>query len=50
VGCLFVWRLAGDAKIWVSVDASGAANLADVVRVIHAAGIKIMDPIADIKD
>jgi hypothetical protein len=40
----------GDANIWVSVDASGAAKLADVLRVIHAAGIKIKDPIADIKD
>ena len=40
----------GDANIWISVDDSGKAKLADVVRVIHAAGIKIKDPIADIKD
>lgn len=41
---------AGDANLWVSVDSSGDGKLTEIVKAIHAALIKIKDPIADIKD
>jgi hypothetical protein len=41
---------AGDINLWVGVDGSGDAKLADIIRALHAAGIKFKDPIADIKD
>ena len=41
---------AGDANLWVGVDDSGKARLAEITRALHGAGIKFRDPITDIKD
>ena len=41
---------AGDANLWVGVDDSGRARLAEITRALHGAGIKFRDPITDIKD
>jgi hypothetical protein len=41
---------AGDSNLWVGVDGSGDAKLTEIMRALHTAGIKIKDPIADIKD
>jgi hypothetical protein len=40
---------AGDANLWVSVDASGQARLADITRALHAASVRFRDPILDIE-
>jgi hypothetical protein len=41
---------AGDANIWVGVDGSGEAKLAQITTALHAAGVKFRDPITDIND
>lgn len=41
---------AGDANLWISVDASGDSKLAEITKAMHAAGIKFQDPISDIAD
>lgn len=38
---------AGDHNIWVRVDASGQARLAEIIRAMHDAGIQFRDPITD---
>ena len=38
---------AGDANLWVSVDNSGAARLAEITRALHEARVPIRDPILD---
>jgi hypothetical protein len=35
----------GDANLWVSVDGSGQSKLAEIVRALHGAQIKFVDPI-----
>ena len=38
----------GDANLWVNVDGSGQAKLAQITQALHGAGIKIKDPITDV--
>jgi hypothetical protein len=40
----------GDANLWVNVDGSGEAMLAEIIRALHFAGIKIRDPLSDTTD
>ena len=40
---------AGDSNLWVALDGSGAAKLADITKALHDAGVKFRDPI-DIAD
>lgn len=40
----------GDANLWIQVDDSGEGKLSEITKAIHGAGIKIKDPIIDIKD
>lgn len=38
---------AGDANLWVGVDGSGQAKLAEITSALHDAGVKFRDPITD---
>lgn len=40
---------AGDANIWLHVDATGHGKLAEITRTLHGAGVKFRDPITDIE-
>lgn len=41
---------AGDANLWVNIDGSGQARLADITKAMHAAAIKFRDPLTDSSD
>ena len=38
---------AGDANLWVGVDGSGQAKLAEITKALHDAGVKFRDPVTD---
>jgi hypothetical protein len=38
---------AGDSNLWVAVDGSGQAKLAEITAALHAAGVKFRDPVTD---